>query len=77
VPEDSFDDSAHLSFKDVAMDRLESPHLKESKTNSFRLGVDIVVDKVKGPLCPVEPMLGYLAVTGALAPYLSSGTTNC
>ena len=65
----SFDDSAHLTFKDVAVDRLDSPsivrvHLKQFKTDPFRLGVDIVVGKAEGPFCPVEKMLRYLAARG-------------
>ena len=70
VPDDSsLDDSAHLTFKDVAVDRLESPsmvrvHLKQSKTDPFRLGVDIVVGEAEGPLCPVEAMVRYLAARG-------------
>ncbi len=73
VPDDSsFNDTSHLTFEDVAVDRLDSPrmlkvHLKQSKTDPFRLGVDIVVGKVDGPLCPVQAMLSYLGARGGAA----------
>ena len=71
VPSDSeFDDTAHLTFRDVAIDRLQAPsmlrvRIKASKTDPFRVGVDVVVGKVDGPLCPVSALLGYLLARGA------------
>ena len=66
MPDDSsFNDSAHLTFKDMAVDRLDSPsmvrvHLKQSKMDPFKFGVDIVVGKLRA----VEAMLRYLAARG-------------
>ena len=71
VPSDSeFDDTAHLTFRDVAIDRLQAPsmlrvRIKASKSDPIRVGVDVVVGKVDGPLCPVSALLGYLLVRGA------------
>ena len=54
IPSDSeFDDTAHLTFRDVAIDRLQAPsmlsvRIKASKTDPFRVGVDVVVGKVDG-----------------------------
>ena len=71
VPSDSeFNDTAHLTLRDVAIDRLQAPsmlivHIKASKTDPFRVWVDVVVRKVDGPLCPVSALLGYLLARGA------------
>ena len=70
VPSDSeFDASTHLTFRDVAVDKLQAPsmlkvHIKASKTDPFRVGVHAVVGKVEGPLCPVTAVLDYLLTRG-------------
>ena len=64
VPSDSeFDGTAYLTFRDVAIDRLQAPsmlrvRIKASKTDPFRVGVYVVVGKVDGQLCPVSALLG-------------------
>ena len=51
VPLDSmFDSGAHLAFSDVSVDSTESPkvmrvHIKASKTDPFRVGVDIFIGR--------------------------------
>ena len=61
--------SAHLSFTgDVAIDHPQNPsimcvHLKTSKTDPFRKGVDIFLGRTHD-LCPISAMLAYLAVRG-------------
>ena len=66
VPSDSaFDPSAHLTFEDVSVDQITDPrvlkvHLKTSKTDPFRKGVDVFVGKTGNELCPVAAMLSYL-----------------
>ena len=51
VPSDStFDEGAHLSFKDVAVDSFQEPRLlkvriKASKTDPFRLGADNLLEE--------------------------------
>ena len=58
VPSDSaYDESAHLCFKDVTVDSIQNPQalrirLKASKTDPFRVGVDIFVGKTGNELCP-------------------------
>ena len=57
-PSDSeFGDTTHLTFRDVAVDRLQAPsmlrvRIKASKTDPFRVGVYVVVGKVDGPVVP-------------------------
>ena len=68
-PDSEFDVSTHLTFRDVAVDKLQAPsmlkvHIKASKTDPFRVGVHVVVGKVEGPLCPVSAVLDYLLTRG-------------
>ncbi len=62
----SFDPKCHLTFGDVSVDDIVAPkllrvHLKCSKTDPFRKGVDVFVGKMDNRLCPVTAMLAYLA----------------
>ena len=54
----AYDEGAHLSFDDVAVDCVHDPHilrvhLKASKTDPFRVGVNVPVGRTGNPLCPV------------------------
>lgn len=65
--EASFDPSTHLTVADVTVDSHGTPsilhvRIKKSKTDPFRLGVMVYVGRVNSPLCPVSPVLAYLAV---------------
>lgn len=67
--EKAYDPSGHLSFNDVAIDNPNSPqllkvHLKASKTDPFRKGVDIFLGRTRGDLCPVAAMLAFLVCRG-------------
>ena len=72
--EQEYDPAIHLSYQDIAVDNHAVPslirlHLKSSKTDPFRRGVDIYihvhVGKVPGSnLCPVLALQRYLAVRG-------------
>lgn len=58
-----------MSFKDVTIDCLHSPqvvkvHLKASKTDPFRVGVNIFVGKTGNDLCPVTALLCYMVARG-------------
>ena len=70
VPSDTgFDASQHLSFADVAVDSQERPSylkvkIKQSKTDPFRKGVEIIIGRTGGPLCPVAAVLAYMARRG-------------
>ncbi len=71
----SFDPKCHLTFGDVSVDDLVAPkllrvHLKCSKTDPFRKGVDVFVVKTDNRLCPVTAMLAYLAVRSAQPGFL-------
>ena len=65
----SYDESAHLSFNDVAVDCTHDPrilrvHLKASKTDPFRVGINIYVGKTGNVLCPVSAVLHYMVSRG-------------
>lgn len=70
VPSDSaFDEGAHLAFNDVTADRLDNPQslrvrIKASKTDPFRVGVDVFVERTGKELCPVASILAYLSLRG-------------
>ena len=76
VPSDSaFDPSAHLTFEDVSVDQITDPrvlkvHLKTSRTDPFRKGVDVFVGKTGNELCPVATMLSYLTQRSAKPGFL-------
>ena len=64
-----YDASTHLSLKDISIDnrcnpRLIKVHIKQSKTDPFREGVDIYLGATDNPICPVSGILPYLAVKG-------------
>ena len=68
--EDHFDSAEHLSFVDIAVNDRDNPtilrvHLKASKTDPFRSGVDVFVGKTGNDLCPVTAMVNYLARRGS------------
>ena len=44
--------------------RMVRIHLKQSKTDQFGKGVDIVLGKTGLDLCPVAAVLGYIATRG-------------
>ena len=65
-----YDDSTHLSLKDVSLDnrsnsRLIKLHIKQSKTDPFRQGVDIYLGATDNLICPVSALIPYLAKRGA------------
>ena len=80
VPSDSsYDSSVHLSFGDVAVDDPSAPsilsiHLKASKTDRFRKGVDVFVGRTEQELCPVSAVLAFYwqSEVQSLAHYFSS-----
>ena len=67
--ESQYDPSTHLTLADIAVDDKNSPsviqiHLKASKTDPFRVGVDVFVGRAGNVLCPVQAMTGYLGHRG-------------
>ena len=65
-----YDPSAHLSMKDVSVDDSRRPTLlqiriKQSKTDPFRMGVNLYVGRTFSLLCPVMALLDYLVVRGS------------
>ncbi len=70
LSESAFDEGAHLTFKDVTVDCMEEPKLlrvklKTSKTDPFRVGVEIFVGRTDNELCPVAAVLAYMAMRGS------------
>lgn len=70
VPSDSsFDEGVHLMFDDVAVDSTANPRvlkvrIKASKTDPFRVGVNIFVGRTGNELCPVAAVLAYMVLRG-------------
>lgn len=70
VPSDSsFHPATHLIVNDISVNDTTNPtwlklHLKASKTDPFRKGVDVVVGRTNEKLCPVAAMLAYVAMRG-------------
>ena len=68
VPSDTtFDDKVHLTVDDISVNDTTNPlwlklHLKASKTDPYRRGVDIVVGRTNTKLCPMAAVLAYLAI---------------
>ena len=65
----SYDPRSHLSLDDIAVDNPAAPsilqvHLKVSKTDPFRKGIDVYIGRTNNDLCPVAAMMAYLAVRG-------------
>ena len=68
-----FDPESCLTAQDVAVDSHASPsmvrvHLKQSKTDPFRHGVDVFLGRTDGPLCPVAATMAYYAIRPPTVP---------
>lgn len=66
---DSFDPEWHLTPRDIAVDDVNSPsllrvHVKGSKTDQTRVGVELFVGRTDNELCPVAAILAYVAIRG-------------
>ena len=68
-----YDESTHLSFEDVEVDKKKEPSslkvrlkvMKATKTDPFRKGIDVFVGRTGNRLCPVMAMLAYLRERGS------------
>ena len=65
----TFDEGAHLTFADLSVDDAGNPkvlrvHIKASKTDPFRVGIDIFVGRTYNHLCPVAAVLSYMTLRG-------------
>ena len=65
----SCNEGSHLSFNDVTVDCVQDPrilrvHLKASKIDPFRVGVNIYVGRTRNTLCPVTAVLNYMVARG-------------
>ena len=64
-----FNSRLHLAWGDMAVDNQQAPtmlklRLKQSKTDPFGRGADVVLGKTGCSLCPVAALLGYVAARG-------------
>ena len=64
-----YDPGIHLSLADIAIDSHSKPtvlqiHIKQSKTDPFRKGVDIFIGRSQADICPVATIINYLASRG-------------
>ena len=64
-----FDCTVHMTPRDITVDDLHRPtmlkiHVKSSKTDPTRKGVDLFVGRTWNSLCPVVAMLWYLSMRG-------------
>ena len=67
--DDAYDSASHLSWGDIAVDDPAYPssmevRVKASKTDPFRQGISLFIDRVASDHCPVSAMLAYLVVRG-------------
>ncbi len=66
----SFNSNIHLTPSDIAVDNKSRPtmvqiHLKQSKTDQFHEGADIVIGATGQSVCPVAALLQYLTIRGS------------
>ena len=66
----AYDNSVHLSLDDVALDSRSNPTIiwltiKQSKTDPFRMGVNLCLGITASVVCPVKAVLPYLAIRGS------------
>ena len=63
----AFDPEVHLCLSDIALDSHTSPtmvrlRIKQSKTDPFRLGVDVFLGSTGAIICPIQAIIQYIAV---------------
>ena len=63
----SFDLSSHLAWSDVSLDNVLEPttlkiHLKRSKTDQLKKGVDVYIGRTGCSLCPVGAGVDYMSI---------------
>ena len=68
--ERKYDPKTHLSFADVAVDKVVSPsvisiNIKYSKTDQGRVGVHVILGRTEDDICPVLALLNYLSKRGS------------
>ena len=67
--EADYDPAVHLSYGDVRVDDVGTPHylevrIKASKTDPFRKGISVYLGRTDTDLCPVAAILGYMVHRG-------------
>ena len=67
--QDAYDPIAHLSFKDIVVYAPANPMvmevcIKASKTDPFRKGVNLYINRANNDLCPITAMMAYLPIRG-------------
>ena len=68
TPSDTqYDKDCHLSIDDISINSRDNPQLlkvtlKQSKIDTFRVGVDLYLKATEATICPVRGLLPYLAL---------------
>ena len=67
--QEQYDQSCHLSLGDISLDNRDNPcllrvHIKQSKTDPFRKGIEIYLGAKNDSICPLKGILPYLALRG-------------
>ena len=78
----AYDPKVHLNLADLAIDSHENPSLirlllKQSKTDPFRLGVEIFLGATKADICPVQALIQYLGIRKPIPGALFIFTSGC
>lgn len=65
----AYDKEVHLNLEDLSINSHRNStmirvHIKQSKTDPFRQGVDIYLEATGSTLCPVQALWQYLSVRG-------------
>ena len=63
----AYDPQGHLNLADISVDSHATPsmvclQIKQSKTDPFRQGVEVFLGRTYAAVCPVEAIIGYIAV---------------
>ena len=79
--QDAYDSTAHLSFKDVAVECPTNPmvmevRIKASKTDPFRKGVNLFIGRTNNDLCPIVAWLTWPSEEAVKAHSSASGGVN-
>ena len=65
--EQAYNPEIHLSLGDLSIDSHSNPsavciHIKQSKTDPFRQGVDIFLGRTNTAICPITAIINYIGI---------------
>ena len=79
--QESFDEAAHLSNKDVSVNGWHNPQLiyiqiTQFKTDPFRKGMNLMLNKTDEPVCLITALLPYLGQSMAPSLFLMANSNT-